>query len=195
MAVINPVGPNIRVDTANTVSVATTQQTPYIRVVAVGASHAHVAIATAPNMAATTADFLAVRDVPSVFSIGQVRSQPVVGVTTGTTTAFRVAEGQGSQFVPGQTVMLTDCDTDTADPYWKNLCGITTVSSINTRANFPNNEYPYNVEIIVSTDSSLIQTSISSNARLVSCWRAAALKGTAAGEGFVHCQQVQITGG
>ena len=121
MAVINPVGPNIRVDTANTVSVATTQQTPYIRVVAVGASHAHVAIATAPNLTATTADFVAVRDVPSVFSIGQVRSQPVVGVTTGTTTAFRVAEGHGSQFVPGQTVMLTDCDTDTADPYWKNL--------------------------------------------------------------------------
>ena len=140
MAVINPVGPNIRVDTANTVSVATTQQTPYIRVVAVGASHAHVAIATAPNMAATTADFLAVRDVPSVFSIGQVRSQPVVGVTTGTTTAFRVAEGQGSQFVRGQTVMLTDC-----------------------------------------------------NSRLVRAWQASALTGGA--EGYVHCQQVQITGG
>ena len=191
MAVINPVGPNLKIDTANTVSVATTHQTPYLRVVAIGASHAHVAIGSAPT--ATVSDFVVIEDVPSIITLGAPRSQPLVGVTTGSTTAFRVAEGQGSQFVVGQMVMLTDCDTDTADPYWKDLCGITTVQSINTRANFPNNEYPYNVEIIVATDSSSIQTSFSSNSRLVGAWQASALTGGI--QGYVHCQQVQITGG
>ena len=177
MAVINPVGPNLKINTANAVSVATTQQTPYLRVVAIGASHAHVAIGSAPT--ATVNDFVAVKDVPSIISLGQPRSQPLVGVTTGTTTRFRIQEGEGSQFVKGQMVMLTDCDDDTADPYWKNLCGITTVQSIDDRINFPNNPYPHNVEIVVATDSSAIQTSISSNSRLVSAWQASALTGGA----------------
>ena len=191
MAVINPVGPNLKIDTANTVSVATTHQTPYLRVVAIGASHAHVAIGSAPT--ATVSDFVVIEDVPSIITLGQPRSQPLVGVTTGTTTRFRIQEGVGAQFVKGQMVMLTDCDTDTADPYWKNLCGITTVQSIDDRINFPNNPYPHNVEIVVSTDSSLIQTSFSSNSRLVSAFQASALTGGI--EGYVHCQQVQITGG
>ena len=191
MAVINPVGPNLKINTANAVSVATTQQTPYLRVVAIGASQAHVAIGSAPT--ATVNDFVVIEDVPSIISLGQPRSQPLVGVTTGTTTRFRIQEGEGSQFVKGQMVMLTDCDDDTADPYWKNLCGITTVQSIDDRINFPNNPYPHNVEIVVATDSSAIQTSISSNSRLVSAWQASALTGGA--EGYVHCQQVQITGG
>ena len=191
MAVINPVGPNLKINTANAVSAATTHQTPYLRVVAIGASHAHVAIGSAPT--ATVSDFVAVKDVPSIITLGAPRSQPLVGVTTGTTTRFRIQEGVGAQFVKGQMVMLTDCDTDTADPYWKNLCGITTVQSIDDRINFPNNPYPHNVEIVVATDSSAIQTSISSNSRLVSAWQASALTGGA--EGYVHCQQVQITGG
>ena len=191
MAVINPVGPNLKINTANAVSVATTQQTPYLRVVAIGASHAHVAIGSAPT--ATANDFVVIKDVPSIISLGQPRSQPLVGVNTVTTTRFRIQEGEGSQFVKGQMVMLTDCDDDTADPYWKNLCGITTVQSIDDRINFPNNPYPHNVEIVVATDSSAIQTSISSNSRLVSAWQASALTGGA--EGYVHCQQVQITGG
>ncbi len=193
MAVINPVGPNLKIDTANTVSAATTQQTPYLRVVAIGSSHAHVAIGSAPT--ASVNDFVAVRDVPSIITLGQPRSQPLVGVTTGTTTRFRIQEGQGSQFVKGQMVMLTDCDDDTSDPYWKNLCGITTVQSIDDRIYFPNTPYPNYVEIIVATDSSAIQTSFSSNTRLVSAFQVSALKGAAAGEGYVHCQQVQITGG
>ena len=193
MAVINPVGPNLKINTANAVSVATTQQTPYLRVVAIGSSHAHVAIGSAPT--ASVNDFVAVRDVPSIITLGQPRSQPLVGVTTGTTTRFRIQEGEGSQFVKGQMVMLTDCDDDTSDPYWKNLCGITTVQSIDDRINFPNNPYPHNVEIVVATDSSLIQTSFSSNSRLVSAFQVSALKAATAGEGYVHCQQVQITGG
>ena len=80
MAVINPVGPNLKINTANAVSVATTQQTPYLRVVAIGASHAHVAIGSAPT--ATANDFVVIKDVPSIISLGQPRSQPLVGVTT-----------------------------------------------------------------------------------------------------------------
>ena len=191
MAVINPVGPNLKIDTANTVSVATTQQTPYLRVVAIGASHAHVAIGSAPT--ATANDFVAVKDVPSIISLGQPRSQPLVGVTTGTETRLRIQEGEGSQFVKGQQAILTDCDDDTSDPYWKNAIGVCTVLSIDDRINFPNNPYPHNVEIVVSGDSSLIQTSFSSNSRLVSAFQVSALTGGA--EGYVHCQQVQITGG
>ena len=191
MAVINPVGPNLKINTANAVSAATTHQTPYLRVVAIGASHAHVAIGSAPT--ATVSDFVAVKDVPSIITLGAPRSQPLVGVTTGTETRLRIKEGVGAQFVKGQQVILTDCDDDTSDPYWKNAIGICTVLSINTRANFPNNEYPYNVEIVVSGDTSLIQTSFSSNSRLVGAFQVSALTGGA--EGYVHCQQVQITGG
>ena len=193
MAVINPVGPNLRIDTANTVSVATTQQTQYLRVVVGTSTHAHVAIGSAPT--AATTDFLAVRDVPEIVSIGLPASQRIVGVTTGNPTLLRCKECEGSQCYQGQMVMLTDCDTDTADPYWKNLAGITTVSYINDRANFPNNAYPYNVEIAIDVDSSAIQTSFSSNTRLVKAFQVAALKGSDAKEGFVNCQQVQITGG
>ena len=191
MAVINPVGPNLRIDTANTVSVATTQQTQYLRVVVGTSTHAHVAIGSAPTAAAT--DFVAVRDVPEIISIGKPVSQRLSGVTTGTTTTFRIAEGEGSQFHKGQIAILDDANT--ADPYWKNAIGVCTVLSINDRANFPNNAYPYNVEIAIDVDSSAIQTSFSSNTRLVKAFQVAALKGSDAKEGFVNCQQVQITGG
>ena len=191
MAVIKPVGPNLRVNTANTVSVATTQQTNYLRVVAIGASHAHIGVGSAPT--ATTADFVAVKDVPSIIAIGKPVSQRIAGVTTGTTTTFRVPEGEGSQFHKGQIAILDD--TNTADPYWKNAIGICTVLSINDRANFPNGAYPMNVEIVVTGDSSLIQTSVSDGTRLVQAFQVAALAGSDALEGFVNCQQVQITGG
>ena len=191
MAVINPVGPNLRIDTANTVSVATTQQTQYLRVVVGTSTHAHVAIGSAPTAAAT--DFVAVRDVPEIISIGKPVSQRLVGVTTGTTTTFRFPDGEGSQLHKGQIAILED--TNTADPYWKTAIGICTVLSINDRANFPNGAYPHNVEIVGTGDSSLIQTSVSDGTRLVQAFQVAALAGSDALEGFVNCQQVQITGG
>ena len=48
---------------------------------------------------------------------------------------------------------------------------------------------------MVTGDSSLIQTSVSDGTRLVQAFQVAALKGSDAKEGFVNCQQVQITGG
>ena len=60
-------------------SSALAQKTQYLRVVAV-TEPAHVAIGTNPT--ATTANYYLVADVPEVISIGQARSQPVVGITT-----------------------------------------------------------------------------------------------------------------
>ena len=88
-------------------SSAIPQKTQYLRVVAID-QDAHVAVSTNPT--ATTANYYLVADVPEVISIGQARSQPVVGITTGTTTTIEFQEGTGSQFTVGDTVNLTVTD-------------------------------------------------------------------------------------
>ena len=191
MAVINPVGESFRIDTANTVSAGVTQSTNYLRVVAMGSSYAHVAIGSAPT--AAVSNVAIVKDVPEIIAIGKPTSQVMAGVTTGTTTKFRCLQGEGSQFIVGQRVYLED----PSKPYWNETVGYSTVTFVGTDygTSFLNSDYPHNVIVTIGADSSGILTETSTGARLVSAFQVSALKGATAGAGYVHCQQVQITGG
>tara|TARA_B100000965_G_scaffold397543_1_gene414237 strand:+ start:399 stop:1007 length:609 start_codon:yes stop_codon:yes gene_type:complete len=87
------------------------QQSPYLRVVAVGASFAHVAINTSPT--ATTTDTVVVNNKPEVISLGQNISQSIAGIVTsvgdGVTgvATLTVPDGYGAQFVKGNLLNLT----------------------------------------------------------------------------------------
>ena len=96
------------------------QQTQYLRCVAIGASAIHVKTSneaatgnTPPannvggtGFVATAQDFVVTNQEPVIIALGQVCSQPVVGIETGTQTFITFPEGTGSQFVVGQAVSL-----------------------------------------------------------------------------------------
>ena len=95
------------------------QKTQWLRCVAIGASAIHVATSsTAPTgnsphntdatggLVATTQDFVVSDQEPVIIALGQVCSQPVVGIETGVQTFLDFPEGTGSQFVVGQSVNL-----------------------------------------------------------------------------------------
>ena len=106
MTALKPVGVNTTFATSTTSaqSVNILQQSDSIRVVAEGAG-VHVAIGTNPT--ATVDNFyVGVQDDQQI-SLGPVRSQRVVGVTTGTTTIIDFPEGTGSPFEIGDAVSLT----------------------------------------------------------------------------------------
>ena len=192
MAVFQPVGPSFNVTAAATANVGTalTQQTKYLRVVASGASFAHVAVCGFTS-AATSADTIIAEGVPEIISINQPTSQTPVGVaSTGSTTEWKLAEGTGSQFVTGQKVLINNLPSE---PWWGTL-GVGTVISVNQRANFPNGDYPYNVTVTTSHNSAGVVTDIGTGTRLTSAFQVTAIRG-GLGSGVVHCQQVQITGG
>ena len=96
------------------------QKTQWLRCVAIGASAIHVATSStcatgntppannigATGFEATTRDFVVTNQEPVIIALGQVCSQPVVGIETGTQTFITFPEGTGSQFVVGQSVNL-----------------------------------------------------------------------------------------
>ena len=96
------------------------QKTQWLRCVAIGASAIHVATSStcatgkeppannvgATGFEATTRDFVVTNQEPVIIALGQVCSQPVVGIETGTQTFLTFPEGTGSQFVVGQSVNL-----------------------------------------------------------------------------------------
>ena len=95
------------------------QKTQWLRCVAIGASAIHVVTSsTAPTgnsphstdatagFVATTQDFVVSDQEPVIIALGQVCSQPVVGIETGVQTFLDFPEGTGSQFVVGQSVNL-----------------------------------------------------------------------------------------
>ena len=80
------------------------QESQYVRVVAVG-EDCHVAIGTEPTAGAT--DYYVPSGGTAVLSLDKVRSNRVVGVTTGTgETTIDFAQGTGSPVDVGQLVML-----------------------------------------------------------------------------------------
>ena len=80
------------------------KQSDTLRVVSVG-SDCHVAIGTNPT--ATSANYYVPSGTSATLSIGPVKSQKVVGVTTGTTTTIHFPAGTGSPFEVGDAVELT----------------------------------------------------------------------------------------
>ena len=96
------------------------QKTQWLRCVAIGASAIHVKTSNeaatgntppannvgATGFVATTEDFVVTNQEPVIIALGQVCSQPVVGIEIGPQTFLTFPEGTGSQFVVGQSVNL-----------------------------------------------------------------------------------------
>jgi len=75
-----------------------------LRVSAVGSQDVYVAIGTNPS--ATDLDYVIVADTSETLSITP-KSQPVIGITTGTSTTYHFQEGTDCVFNVGDTVSIT----------------------------------------------------------------------------------------
>ena len=172
-------------------SSALAQKTQYVRVVAID-QDAHVAIGTNPT--ATTADYYVVADRPEVISIGQARSQPVVGITTGATTTIEFQEGTGSQFTVGDTVNLTVTDQS----YYDDAVAGAIVTEVNTKSANGSGDgtQGFGRIITVAANTVAIATAYSSSnfAELRNVFKVAGIRG-ASSNAVVKVQQVQVVGG
>ena len=172
-------------------SSALAQKTQYVRVVAID-QDAHVAIGTNPT--ATTANYYLVADVPEVISIGQARSQPVVGITTGTTTTIEFQEGTGSQFTVGDTVNLTVTNQD----YYDTAVTGAIVTSVNNKSALGSGDgtQGFGRIIVVAANTVAIATAYSTAnfADLRNAFKVAGIRGGSSNS-VVKVQQVQVVGG
>ena len=169
-------------------SSAIPQKTQYLRVVAID-QDAHVAIGTNPT--ATTANYYVVADTPEVISIGKPRSQPVVGITTGSTTIIEFQEGTGSQFTVGDTVNLTVTDQS----YYDDAVASAIVTAVNETYE-PNADSGYCRRITLSSNTTAIATAYSTSnfAELRNVFKVAGIRGGGS-NAVVKVQQVQVVGG
>ncbi len=172
-------------------SAALPQKTQYLRVVAVD-QDAHIAIGTNPT--ATTANYYVVADVPEVISIGQPRSQPVVGITTGATTTIEFQEGTGSQFTVGDTVNLTV----TNQSYYDTAVTGAIVTAVNTKSANGSGDgtQGFSRIITVAANTTGVATAYSSAnfAELRNAFKVAGIRGGGT-NAVVKVQQVQVVGG
>ena len=172
-------------------SSAIPQKTQYLRVVAVD-QDAHIAIGTNPT--ATTADYYVVGNRPEVISIGQARSQPVVGITTGTTTTIEFQEGTGSQFTVGDTVNLTVTDQS----YYDDAVTGAIVTEVNTKSANGSGDgtQGFGRIITVAANTVAIATAYSSSnyAELRNAFKVAGIR-AGSSNAVVKVQQVQVVGG
>ena len=172
-------------------SSALAQKTQYVRVVAID-QDAHVAIGTNPT--ATTADYYVVADRPEVISIGKPRSQPVVGITTGSTTIIEFQQGTGSQFTVGDTVNLTVTDQD----YYDTAVTGAIVTSVNVKSANGSGDgtQGFGRIIVVAANTVAIATAYSTAnfAELRNAFKVAGIRGGSSNS-VVKVQQVQVVGG
>ena len=172
-------------------SAAIPQKTQYLRVVTVD-QDAHIAIGTNPT--ATTANYYVVADVPEVISIGQPRSQPVVGITTGATTTIEFQEGTGSQFTVGDTVNLTV----TNQSYYDTAVTGAIVTAVNTKSANGSGDgtQGFSRIITVAANTTGVATAYSSAnfAELRNAFKVAGIRGGGT-NAVVKVQQVQVVGG
>ena len=187
----NPVGDLVSVNggSSSAQSSAIPHKTKYIRVVSVGGTDAYVAIGTNPTASATT--YRLIGDQPEILSIGNPRSQVVVGIESGSTTKITFQEGTGSQFIVGDRVNLTvtgQSDYDFTDKI------VTAVDTTYT----PNADSGYCRIITVANDSSSgnpASLDSDSFAELRDIVKVAAIKSLDSKDAVVKCQQIQIVGG
>ena len=182
MTALKPVGVNTTFATSTTSeqSVNIPQKSDSIRVVAEGAG-VHVAIGTNPT--ATVDNFYVGTSDDQQISIGPVRSQRVIGVTTGTTTTIDFPEGTGSPFEIGDAVSLTVTGQSTFDFAHK------IVTSIDTSAGVSGY---FSTRLTVDHDSSSVTDAFESvEATLRRSIRVACK--TESGTGKVFIQQVQVS--
>ena len=172
-------------------SSALPKKTQYVRVVAV-TEPAHIAIGTNPT--ATTADYYVVGNRPEVISIGQARSQPVVGITTGATTTIEFQEGTGSQFTVGDTVNLTV----TNQSYYDTTVTGAIVTAVNSKSALGSGDgtQGFGRIIVVAANTVAIATAYSTAnfAELRNAFKVAGIRGGSSNS-VVKVQQVQVVGG
>ena len=180
------------------------QKTQWLRCVAIGASAIHVATSStcatgkeppannvgATGFEATTRDFVVTNQEPVIIALGQVCSQPVVGIETGTQTFLDFPEGTGSQFVVGQSVNLYVQNQDYYDAEVRDV-GISTVYS----GAVPDG---YNsTRVGIDTNTSGIATAYAgfttNFAQLSNNFKVAAIKAAGSGPGTLIVQQVSTT--
>ena len=161
----------------------TSQKTDSLRVLAKGAG-CHVAIGTLPTAAAT--NYYIAAGYPEINSIGTVKSNRVVGVTTtGTSTVIDFAEGTGSPFEAGDAVTLSVTGQSYLDFTHK------IVSSVNTSGG---EDGFFSTRIVVDHDYGVgyAHTNVIGQAELRGSFMVAAYGD---GTGTLHYQQVQTSGG
>ena len=182
MTALKPVGVNTTFATSVTSedTDAIAQQSDSIRIVAVGEG-VHVAIGTNPT--ATTENFYVPVTDATEISLGPVRSQRVVGVTTGTTTIIDFPEGTGSPFEIGDAVSLTVTGQSNFDFTHK------IVTSIDTSAGVAGY---FSTRLTVDHDSSSVTDVFNSPEATLRRSVKVAVR-TASGTGTVHIQQVQVS--
>ena len=133
-------------------------------------------------------------DVPEVISIGQARSQPVVGITTGATTTIEFQEGTGSQFTVGDTVNLTV----TNQSYYDTAVTGAIVTAVNSKSANGSGDgtQGFSRIITVAANTTGVATAYSSAnfAELRIAFKVAGIRagGTNA---VIKAQQVQVVGG
>ena len=168
-------------------SSAIPQKTQYLRVVTID-QDAHIAIGTNPTASATT--YRLIGDQPEILSIGNPRSQVVVGIESGSTTKLTFQEGTGSQFIVGDRVNLTVTGQSDYDFSSKIVTAVDTSYE-------PNANSGYCRVITVANDSSTgnpASLESTSFAELRNVFKVAGIRGGSS-NAVVKVQQVQVVGG
>ena len=195
MAAHKPVGTgtSIGIGVASTY-VEFKQESQYVRVVAVG-EDCHVAIGTEPTAGAT--DYYVPSGGTAVLSLDKVRSNRVVGVTTGTgETTIDFAQGTGSPVDVGQLVML-DITGNSVLSFGPGVGVATANAAYVTSINSFGGQSGYeSTRITVDFDSQDLAAAMPptwSWAQLHKVARVAVINGSA-GTGTAYIQQVQTAG-
>ena len=193
MAAHKPVGTGVSVAiSAASTSTTFKQESQYVRVVAVGGA-CHVAIGTNPT--AATTDYYVPSGGTAVLSLGKVRSNRVVGITTGYgETTLDFAQGTGSPVDKNQLVSL-EVTGNTALSFGPSL-GIATANSAYVKSinSFGGTSGYESTRIVVDRDSQyLTESSTFPWAQLQKVVRVAVI-GSHGSSGHAQIQQVQIAG-
>ena len=174
----------ITTSTSSQQSTTISQQSAYIRVVALTKS-AHVAIG-GTNPIATPSNFFVHEGEAETIAIGRVNSQQVVGIETGATTTVAFPEGViGSPFAVGDSVALTVEGVSGFD-----------ASGVIVKAITQTSVEPYQTKVELFHDTSsgapdATRDGLGTLAELRSTFRVAAL---GLGAGKLYIQQVQESG-
>ena len=161
-------------------SIIIPKKTDTLRVVSVN-SDCFVAIGT--NPISTNSDYYVSANTSETISIGQVKSQKVVGVITGTSTIINFPEGTDSPFNVGDSVQLTGISP----------IGINTnfaiVSSVDSSSGF---DGYYSTRLTLNWDTSSQSTPTNSVGELREVFK---VSGKSSGSsGALYVQQVQVSG-
>jgi len=156
------------------------KQSDTLRIVSV-TSDCHIAIGT--NPIATNSNYYVAANSSETISIGQVKSQKVIGVTTGSTTIIDFPSGTESSFEVGDAVQLTGIVPT----------GINTTFAIvsNLNASSGHNGY-YSTRLTLNWNTESQSSPTNSIGELREVFKVAGK--TSSGSGTLYIQQVQVKG-